>query len=112
AMAQTDLKRLVAYSSVGHMGYVTLGLATMTLAPDPSVYAYGVGGAIFMMLAHGVTSAAMFFLVGVLQDRARTRELDELGGLFHVMPGHAAVTSLVFFGAMGLPGLCGFVGEV
>ncbi len=112
AMAQTDFKKLVAYSSVSHMGYVTLGMAAMTITPDPSVYAYGVGGAAFMMIAHGVTSAAMFFLVGVIYERAHTRDLDKLGGLFHVMPGYAAVSFLVFFGSMGLPGLCGFVAEV
>jgi NADH-quinone oxidoreductase subunit M len=112
AMAQTDFKKLVAYSSVSHMGYVTLGMAVMNLLDDPRYYAYGVNGAMFMMLAHGITSSAMFFLVGVIYDRAHTRDLRKLGGLFNVMPVYGAVSFLIFFGSMGLPGLCGFVAEV
>src|SRR5208283_3836794 len=86
AMAQTDFKKLVAYSSVSHMGYVTLGLAAMNLSTNPQFYAYGVNGAMFMMLAHGITSAGMFFLVGVIYDRAHTRDLNKLGGLNNIMP--------------------------
>ncbi|WP_337175257.1 NADH-quinone oxidoreductase subunit M [Paludisphaera sp.] len=112
AMAQTDFKKLVAYSSVSHMGYVTLGLAAMNLAGGGAYYAYGVNGAMYMMLAHGITSAAMFFLVGVIYDRAHTRDLDRLGGLNDVMPVYGAVSYVIFFGSMGLPGLCGFVAEV
>jgi NADH-quinone oxidoreductase subunit M len=112
AMAQTDFKKLVAYSSVSHMGYVTLGMASMNLAASPQYYAYGVNGAMFMMLAHGITSAGMFFLVGVLYDRAHTRDLNTLGGLNNIMPLYGAVSYVIFFGSMGLPGLCGFVAEV
>jgi NADH-quinone oxidoreductase subunit M len=112
AMAQTDFKKLVAYSSVSHMGYVTLGLAVMNLAASPQYYAYGVNGAMFMMIAHGITSAGMFFLVGVIYDRAHTRDLNALGGLNNVMPLYGAVSYVIFFGSMGLPGLCGFVAEV
>jgi NADH-quinone oxidoreductase subunit M len=112
AMAQTDFKKLVAYSSVSHMGYITLGLAAMSLSGDPRYYAYGVNGAMFMMIAHGVTSAGMFFLVGVIYDRLHTRDLAKLGGLFTPMPGYGVVTLLIFFGSMGLPGLCGFIAEV
>ncbi len=112
AMAQSDFKKLVAYSSVSHMGYVTLGLAAMNLAADPRYYAYGVNGAMFMMIAHGITSAGMFFLVGVIYERAHTRDLSKLGGLLPWMPGYGAVSFLIFFGSMGLPGLCGFVAEV
>src|SRR5206468_4802909 len=113
AMAQTDFKKLVAYSSVSHMGYVTLGMAVMTLASDsdPAYYAYGVNGAMYMMIAHGITSTGMFFLVGVIYERAHTRDLNKLGGLFNVMPIYGAVSFLIFFGSMGLPGLCGFVAE-
>ncbi|MEW4571198.1 NADH-quinone oxidoreductase subunit M [Tautonia sp. JC769] len=111
AMAQTDFKRLVAYSSVSHMGYVMLGLAVMNLFA-PQYYAYGVNGAMFMMIAHGITSAGMFFLVGVVYDRLHTRDLARMGGLMNVMPVYGGVTLLIFFGAMGLPGLCGFVAEV
>ena len=77
-MSQTDFKRLVAYSSVSHMGFVTLGAAVMTPA--------GVNGALFMMVAHGITSAMMFFVVGVVYDRAHHRELSRLGGLATTMP--------------------------
>jgi len=112
AMAQTDFKKLVAYSSVSHMGYVTLGMAAMTLGAGSKYYAYGVNGAMFMMLAHGITSTGMFFLVGVIYERAHTRDLRKLGGLFNVMPAYGAVSFLIFFGSMGLPGLCGFVAEV
>jgi NADH-quinone oxidoreductase subunit M len=110
-MAQTDFKKLVAYSSVSHMGYVTLGMAVMNLAGDPRYYAFGVDGAMFMMIAHGITSTAMFFLVGVIYERAHTRDLRKLGGLFNYMPAYAAVSFLIFFGSMGLPGLCGFIAE-
>jgi NADH-quinone oxidoreductase subunit M len=112
AMAQTDFKKLVAYSSVSHMGYVTLGMAVMNLAGSPQYYAYGVNGAMYMMLAHGITSAGMFFLVGVIYDRAHTRDLDKLGGLNNIMPQYGAVSYVIFFGSMGLPGLCGFVAEI
>ncbi|MBV8075047.1 MAG: NADH-quinone oxidoreductase subunit M [Planctomycetaceae bacterium] len=112
AMAQTDFKKLVAYSSISHMGYVTLGMAAMNLAGDPRYYAYGVNGAMFMMIAHGITSSGMFFLVGVIYDRAHTRDLRKLGGLYNVMPAYGAVSFLIFFGSMGLPGLCGFIAEV
>jgi NADH-quinone oxidoreductase subunit M len=119
AMAQTDFKKLVAYSSVSHMGYVTLGLGVMSIVAadgvtllDPRYYAYGVNGAMFMMLAHGITSAGMFFLVGVIYDRAHTRDLNKLGGLSNIMPVYGALSYVIFFGSMGLPGLCGFVAEV
>lgn len=112
AMAQTDFKKLVAYSSVSHMGYVTLGLAAMSIASEPRIYSYGVNGAMFMMIAHGITSTGMFFLVGVIYERAHTRDLSKFGGLFATMPIYAAISFLIFFGSMGLPGLCGFVAEV
>ncbi len=104
ALAQTDFKRLVAYSSVSHMGLVTLGAAVMTPA--------GTQGAIFMMVAHGVVSAMLFFVVGVIYDRAHHRELNRLGGLATPMPIYTGLSTLAFFANLGLPGLCGFVGEV
>jgi NADH-quinone oxidoreductase subunit M len=119
AMAQTDFKKLVAYSSVSHMGYVTLGMAVMGIFAadgftrlDARYYAYGVNGAMYMMLAHGITSVGMFFLVGVIYDRAHTRDLNKLGGLANIMPLYGAMSYIIFFGSMGLPGLCGFVAEV
>ncbi len=112
AMAQTDFKKLVAYSSISHMGYVTLGMAAMNLAGDHRYYAYGLNGAMYMMIAHGVTSTAMFFLVGVIYDRAHTRDLTKLGGLERSMPLYYGASVVIFFGSMGLPGLCGFIAEV
>jgi len=104
AMAQTDFKKLVAYSSVSHMGFVTLGAAMMTPA--------AVNGALFMMIAHGITSAAMFFVVGVVYERAHHREIARFGGLATTMPIYTGFSTVAFFANLGLPGLCGFVGEV
>src|SRR4051794_27895183 len=103
AMAQTDFKKLVAYSSVSHMGLVTLGAAVMTPA--------GVNGAIFMMVAHGVTSAMMFFVVGVVYERAHHRELSRFGGLATTMPVYTGFLTVACMANLGLPMLCGFVGE-
>ena len=104
AMSQTDFKKLVAYSSVSHMGFVTLGAAMMTPA--------SVNGALFMMIAHGITSAAMFFVVGVIYDRAHHREIARFGGIATTMPIYTGLANVAFFANLGLPGLCGFVGEV
>src|SRR5205085_8534215 len=104
AMAQTDFKKLVAYSSVSHMGFVTLGAAMMTTA--------AVNGALFMMIAHGVTSAFMFFIVGVVYERAHHRELSRFGGLATTMPVYTGFSTVACFANLGLPGLCGFIGEV
>jgi NADH-quinone oxidoreductase subunit M len=104
AMSQTDFKKLVAYSSVSHMGFVTLGAAMMTTA--------SVNGALFMMIAHGITSAAMFFVVGVIYDRAHHREIARFGGIATTMPVYTGLANVAFFANLGLPGLCGFVGEV
>ncbi len=116
SLAQKDFKRLVAYSSVSHMGYVLLGLgvwsATAARSYQIDAWLMGASGAMFQMIAHGITSAGMFFLVGVIYDRVHHRQLDQMGGLLHRMPSFGAVSIVIFFGAMGLPGLCGFVGEV
>jgi NADH-quinone oxidoreductase subunit M len=111
AMAQTDFKKLVAYSSISHMGYVLLGIAVWT-APDRSQYwDWGMNGAMFQMIAHGITSAGMFFLVGVIYDRAHHRDLNNFRGLYEPMPLYGGISAIIFFAAMGLPGMCGFVGE-
>src|SRR5207302_2423850 len=89
AMAQTDFKKLVAYSSVSHMGFVLLGAAVMTTA--------AVNGALFMMIAHGITSAMMFFLVGVIYERAHHREIARFGGLATTMPQYWAFSTIGFF---------------
>ncbi len=104
AMAQTDFKRLVAYSSISHMGYVLLGIAVMTPA--------GFQGAMFQMIAHGISSPMCFFLVGVIYDRAHHREINRFGGLWLTMPKYGTMATIGFFASLGLPGLCGFIGEV
>jgi len=104
AMSQTDFKKLVAYSSVSHMGFVVLGAAVMT---DTAV-----NGALFMMIAHGITSAMMFFVVGVVYERAHHRELARFGGLATTMPVYTGFSTVACFANLGLPGLCGFIGEV
>jgi NADH-quinone oxidoreductase subunit M len=111
AMAQTDFKKLVAYSSVSHMGYVVLGIAVWSAADRTQYWNWGMNGAMFQMLAHGITSAGMFFLVGVIYDRAHHRNLDNFRGLYEPMPLYGGISALIFFAAMGLPGMCGFVGE-
>ena len=103
ALAQTDFKKLVAYSSIGHMGFVILGLA----ARNP----IGINGAILQMFNHGVISAMLFLLVGVLYDRAHHREINGFGGLYNKMPVYTGITTLAFMASLGLPGLSGFVGE-
>jgi NADH-quinone oxidoreductase subunit M len=112
AMAQTDFKKLVAYSSVSHMGYVTLGIAVWSTAANSNAWSLGMNGAMFQMIAHGITSAGMFFLVGVIYDRAHHRNLDNFRGLYEPMPLYGGISAVIFFAAMGLPGLCGFIGEV
>ncbi|MFQ5542078.1 MAG: NuoM family protein, partial [Candidatus Binatia bacterium] len=104
AMAQTDLKKLVAYSSVSHMGYVMLGMAAFT--PQ------GINGAVLQMFNHGTITGMLFLLVGVIYDRAHHRNIDGFGGLAGVMPLYTGVTALAFFASMGLPGLSGFISEV
>jgi len=104
AMAQTDFKKLVAYSSISHMGYVLLGIAVMT--------EQGFQGAMFQVVAHGISSPMCFFLVGVIYDRAHHREINRFGGLWLTMPVYGSLATLGFFASLGLPGLCGFIGEI
>ena len=104
AFAQKDLKRLVAYSSVSHMGYCLLGMAALT--PE------GCSGAVVQMFNHGTITSMLFLLVGVLYDRAHTRDLQRFGGVAEQMPRYAAVFGLAFMASLGLPGLSGFIGEL
>ncbi len=118
AMAQTDFKRLVAYSSVSHMGYVLVGLAVWKISEATgetvgrNFWQLGINGAMFQMIAHGISSAGMFFMVGVLYDRVHHRNLNEFGGVMQKMPFYSGLAVLIFFAGLGLPGLCGFIGEV
>ena len=115
AMAQTDFKKLVAYSSISHMGYVILGIAAWKVVDGNTsgsqYWGWGMNGAMFQMIAHGISSAGMFFLVGVIYDRAHHRNLDNFRGLMEPMPFYGGVSAIIFFAALGLPGLCGFIGE-
>ncbi len=116
ALAQKDFKRLVAYSSVSHMGYVLLGIGVWSAFAgnqyDPRYWEMGMNGAMFQMIAHGISSPAMFFMVGVVYERVHHRNLDQFGGLFDKMPVYSGLAMGVFFAGLGLPGLCGFIGEV
>jgi len=103
AMVQPDLKKLVAYSSVSHLGFVVLGIFSFTTP--------GVEGAVYQMLNHGVSTGALFLLVGVIYERRHTRQIEQFGGLAHRMPVYAAVFLIVTLSSIGLPGLNGFVGE-
>ncbi len=103
ALAQEDMKKLIAYSSVAHMGFVTIGIFTSTV--------YGIQGGIFQMLSHGVISAALFLCVGVVYDRMHTREISRYGGLIERMPKYSVVFMVFMLGAVGLPGTGGFIGE-
>tara|TARA_Y100000590_G_scaffold142333_1_gene163303 strand:+ start:2311 stop:3792 length:1482 start_codon:yes stop_codon:yes gene_type:complete len=103
ALMQEDIKKLIAYSSVAHMGFVTLGIFTMTQQ--------GIEGSIFQMISHGLVSGALFLCVGVIYERAHTRLIKEYGGLVSIMPKYAIVLMIFTLGAVGLPGTTGFVGE-
>ncbi len=103
AMAQKDFKRLIAYSSISHMGIVLLGMSALNTQ--------GMMGAVFQMFNHGTITAMLFLIVGVIYDRTHTRELDAFGGLASTMPRYTGIVTVAFFAALGLPGLSGFVSE-
>jgi NADH-quinone oxidoreductase subunit M len=103
ALAQEDVKKLIAYSSVAHMGFVTMGIFSFTVQ--------GVDGAIFQMLSHGIVSAALFLCVGVVYDRMHTREIAAYGGLVNRMPLYAVCFMVFTMANVGLPGTSGFIGE-
>src|SRR5262245_34807260 len=104
AMAQQDLKKLVAYSSISHMGYVMLGMAAFT--------DQGINGAVLQMFNHGTITAMLFLLVGVIYDRAHHRDINGFGGLASIMPAYTFATGFAFFAAMGIPGLSAFISEI
>ncbi len=103
AMAQKDFKKLIAYSSISHMGVVLLGMSAMNTQ--------GMMGAVFQMFNHGTITAMLFLIVGVIYDRAHTRDLDAFGGLALTMPKYTGIMTVAFFAALGLPGLSGFISE-
>ena len=111
-LAQDDLKRLVAYSSVSHMGFVTLGIAAGIVARTTTGGLLGMSGAVFQMFAHGIVSAALFMIAGSLGHKAGTRNISELGGIAAVTPRISAFMMIAFLASLGLPGLVGFVAEL
>ena len=104
ALAQTDLKRMIAYSSVSHMGFVLLGLAAATTE--------GITGAVYQMFSHGLIAALLFLLVGVLYDRTHDRMIPNYKGLISKMPAYSVIVTIAFFASMGLPGMSGFIAEI
>jgi len=111
AFGQKDFKRLVAYSSVNHMGFVLLGIAAAAKAPGTLDATLALNGAVLQMFNHGLSAAGMFFLVGVLYERTHTRNLDEFGGLFPLIPVYGGILIFTSMASLGLPGLNGFVSE-
>ncbi len=109
--AQTDFKRLVAYSSVNHMGFVVLGIAAAALASGTLDANLALNGAILQMFNHGLSAAGMFFLVGVIYERTHTRNLEEFGGLFPLVPIYGGILIFTSMASLGLPGLNGFISE-
>jgi len=109
--AQTDFKRLVAYSSVNHMGFVVLGIAAAAFASGTLDANIALNGAILQMFNHGLSAAGMFFLVGVIYERTHTRNLEELGGLFPLVPIYGGILIFTSMASLGLPGLNGFISE-
>ncbi len=103
-MAQKDFKKMIAYSSVSHMGVVLLGISAINIL--------GVTGGVLQMFNHGIVTALLFLTVGVIYDRAHTRGMDDFGGLAGQMPVYTAITTVAFFAAIGLPGLNEFVSEL
>ncbi|OQY26632.1 MAG: NADH-quinone oxidoreductase subunit M [Candidatus Cloacimonetes bacterium 4572_55] len=109
ALAQTDMKKLIAYSSVSHLGYVVLGLFAFNSAGQLSLQ--GVEGGIYQMLSHGLSTGSLFLLVGVIYERRHTKTIAEFGGLAKVMPIYAVIFMITMLSSIGLPGLNGFIGE-
>ena len=109
--AQTDFKRLVAYSSVNHMGFVVLGIAAAAFAAGTADATIALNGAILQMFNHGLSAAGMFFLVGVIYERTHTRDLEKFGGLFPLVPVYGGILIFTSMASLGLPGLNGFISE-
>ena len=111
AYGQTDFKRLVAYSSINHMGFVVLGIAAAAAAAGTADAHIAMNGAVLQMFNHGLSAAGMFFLVGVIYERTHTRNLEEFGGLFPLVPVYGGILIFMSMASLGLPGLNGFVSE-
>jgi NADH-quinone oxidoreductase subunit M len=108
---QDDFKRLVAYSSVNHMGFVVLGIAAAAFAAGTEDAVIALNGAVLQMFNHGISAAGMFFLVGVIYERTHTRDLNDFGGLFPLIPVYGGILMFTAMASLGLPGLNGFISE-
>jgi NADH-quinone oxidoreductase subunit M len=104
ALVQNDMKKLIAYSSVAHMGFVTIGVFAFN--------SQGIQGSIFQMISHGIVSAALFLCVGVIYDRMHTRAISDYGGVVNVMPKYSIIFMIFILASLGLPGTSGFIGEI
>jgi NADH-quinone oxidoreductase subunit M len=111
AWGQNDFKRLVAYSSINHMGFVILGISVAAYAQNTQDAVIAVNGAVLQMLMHGLSSAGMFFLVGVVYERSHTRDLNNFGGLLALLPKYGGILIFMSMASLGLPGMGGFVSE-
>jgi NADH-quinone oxidoreductase subunit M len=111
AFGQTDFKRLVAYSSINHMGFVVLGIAAAAWAAGTDNAAIAMNGAVLQMVTHGLSSAGMFFMVGIIYEQTHTRDLNQYGGLYRLLPGYGSVLIFTAMASLGLPGLGGFISE-
>ena len=111
ALPQNDLKRLVAYTSINHMGYVMLAVAVWGMTDAPAIRELALNGAIMQMISHGLLTGGMFFMIGILQRQAGTREISCFGGLLGRLPIYSSLLGLLAFGSLGLPGLSGFIAE-
>lgn len=111
AFGQSDFKRLVAYSSINHMGFVVLGIAAAAWAAGTENAIFAINGAVLQMVTHGLSSAGMFFMVGVIYERTHTRDLNDYGGLYTILPVYGSILVLTSMASLGLPGLAGFVSE-
>lgn len=112
ALAQRDLKRLIAYTSISHMGYVTLAAGIAMLAGNASIGRLALDGAVYQMVSHALLTGGMFFMAGMLDEHAGTREISRFGGLLGRRPGWSAVLAVLAFGSLGIPGMSGFVAEL
>ena len=111
SFGQIDFKRLVAYSSVNHMGFVILGIAAAAYAYGTDSGTIALNGAVLQMFNHGISAAGMFFLVGVIYERTHTRNLNDFGGLFPLIPIYGGILIFISMSSLGLPGLNGFISE-
>lgn len=112
AMAQADLKRMIAYSSINHMGYVLLGIAVAAAVANPADRAAAASGATYQLVAHGLITGALFFLVGMLADRTGTREIRRMSGIWAALPLYGSILAFAMFASLGLPALADFAAEV